>query len=187
MNEIDIYDFDKTVYNGDSSIDFWKFCLKKRFFLVFLLPWQALGFLLMKFGVLSGAKGKSMFFAFLKFVDGEKCVKEFWKVNESKINEWFSPKKRERKAIVCSASPEFLLHDICKKYDAEVVATVCDVNNGKISGANCKGDEKVRRLKSIIDISKVNTVYSDAPESDAPIFALGIKRIQVINGQRKEF
>ena len=24
------FDFDKTIYNGDSSVDFYKFCLKKK-------------------------------------------------------------------------------------------------------------------------------------------------------------
>ena len=25
-----VFDFDKTIYNGDSSVDFYKFCLKKN-------------------------------------------------------------------------------------------------------------------------------------------------------------
>ena len=27
---MNIYDFDKTIYDGDSSIDFYKFCVKKN-------------------------------------------------------------------------------------------------------------------------------------------------------------
>lgn len=62
MGEVDIYDFDKTVYNGDSSVDFWKFCLKKKPVIALLVPWQFMGFALMKLNILSGAKGKSSFF-----------------------------------------------------------------------------------------------------------------------------
>ena len=28
--EVNTYDFDKTIYNGDSTIDFYIFCLKKE-------------------------------------------------------------------------------------------------------------------------------------------------------------
>ena len=30
MNDIWVYDFDGTIYNGDSSIDFFFFCLRKK-------------------------------------------------------------------------------------------------------------------------------------------------------------
>ena len=31
---MNIYDFDKTIYDGDSSIDFYKFCVKKNKLLI---------------------------------------------------------------------------------------------------------------------------------------------------------
>ena len=37
---INVYDFDKTIYNGDSTIDFYLFCLKKKFSIILLLPLQ---------------------------------------------------------------------------------------------------------------------------------------------------
>lgn len=187
MGEVDIYDFDKTVYNGDSSVDFWKFCLKKKPVIALLVPWQFMGFALMKLNILSGAKGKSMFFSFMRFVDGEDMVKKFWQENSHKINSWFKPENRERDAVVCSASPEFLLSDICRQYNAKLVATVCDIKSGRIEGENCRGEEKVIRLKDVIDIGLVNTVYSDSPKADAPIFTLGVKRIHVVSGERIEF
>ena len=36
--KINVYDFDKTIYNGDSSIDFFIFCLKKNKQIIINIP-----------------------------------------------------------------------------------------------------------------------------------------------------
>ena len=28
-NAMNVYDFDKTIYRGDSTMDFWRYCLKR--------------------------------------------------------------------------------------------------------------------------------------------------------------
>lgn len=40
MKELNVFDFDDTIYKGDSSIDFYLFCLKENVRLIRYLPIQ---------------------------------------------------------------------------------------------------------------------------------------------------
>ena len=51
-NEVNIYDFDGTIYDGDSSIDFYLFCLKRNFKILLCLPLQFFSFILFKLGII---------------------------------------------------------------------------------------------------------------------------------------
>lgn len=190
METINVYDFDGTIYRGDSSFHFWLFCLLRRPYIIILLPWQLIGLIFFMTGIFSGAKGKTMFFSFLKIVNGGKMVEKFWKNNESRINSWFLPENRDSdlRTVVCSASPEFLLEPICKKYKADLlIGTVTDIKTGKISGNNCKNTEKIRRIGEQVPNFKIHTMYSDSIPADGPLFDLAENRILVKNGKCTSF
>lgn len=53
-----VYDFDNTVYDGDSSIDFFLFSLKNHKSLIRFFPLQSIGFILMKLKLINKEKGK---------------------------------------------------------------------------------------------------------------------------------
>ena len=110
-------------------------------------------------------KFKSSFFRFLKRIDGEKFVNDFWSENENKIKEFYI-KKHKTTDIIISASPYFLLKPIGKLYNVKLIATDMDINNGMINGNNCYGEEKVKRLKEI-GINECKEFYSDSL-SDTP-------------------
>ena len=52
------YDFDKTIYASDSSVDFYKFCLKKNKKLLLMLPNQIYGLILYILGIIDKTKAK---------------------------------------------------------------------------------------------------------------------------------
>ena len=84
--KVDIYDFDKTIYDGDSSIDFFKFCLRKKYSIVFSIPKIILYYLLYFFKIKNKKEIKEVFFGFLNKIDNiDELVKEFWDVNINKI------------------------------------------------------------------------------------------------------
>lgn len=44
---MNVYDFDETIYDGDSTVDFYKYCLRRRPYIIFRFPfWTALRFVL---------------------------------------------------------------------------------------------------------------------------------------------
>ena len=44
---MNVYDFDKTIYDGDASLDFWKYSVKRQPLLVFYLPYQVFSAILL--------------------------------------------------------------------------------------------------------------------------------------------
>ena len=169
---MNIYDFDDTIYNGDSSKDFFKYCLKRKKSIIFdIIPiCFMLGLYLIK--VIEKEKFKSSFFRFLKRIDGEAYAKYFWQENEHKIKDFYK-KKHKKSDIVISASPYFLLEPIAKIYGFKLIATNMDIKTGRIKGVNCYGKEKVKRLNAI-GIKSCDNFYSDSL-SDLPMFKIAKK------------
>ena len=66
MHEIDVYDFDGTIYNGNSSIDFLMFALKKKKSLIKYIPRILIFFILYLIGLISTKKFKEEYFSFVK-------------------------------------------------------------------------------------------------------------------------
>ena len=48
MCRLNVFDFDNTIYDGDSSIDFYIFCLKSNPLLIRYLPIQLYGMIMYK-------------------------------------------------------------------------------------------------------------------------------------------
>lgn len=110
---MNVYDFDGTIYNGDSSVDIYFFLLKRYPKLIAYFPKQILGMVRYKLHLSSKEEMKEMYFSFLKGVQTDKTfVDDFWKQNQNKIKEWYLNQKRKDDVII-SASPEFLLKPIC--------------------------------------------------------------------------
>ena len=84
----DVYDFDGTIYNGDSGIDIFLFAVKKYPKIILSFPkilWFAL-LLLLK--VKSIEEFKKVVFAFVKNIDDvDEFVKEFWVSHEKKLKD----------------------------------------------------------------------------------------------------
>ena len=79
MEKAYVYDFDKTVYNGDSSIDFFFFCLSKKVKLVKYIAIIVYYFCLYILHIISTKKFKEKFFMFLKEFDNiDEIVKLFF-------------------------------------------------------------------------------------------------------------
>jgi len=165
---MNVYDFDGTVYDGDSSVDFYLYVLCRRPYLVVFLPLQVWGAALYILGFRSKENMKETFFVFTRFINIKKTVLSFWAKNRRKIKQWYTRQKRDDDVIV-SASPEFLLEPVVRGYlGVNLIASRIDQNTGKYIGKNCHGEEKVRRLYETYPDRIIDNFYSDSL-SDAPL------------------
>ena len=83
-NNMNIYDFDKTIYKNDSSIDFYKFCIKKNRKVLLILPKFFIYIVLYSIKIIEKERLKSCFFSFVKyFNDIESVAYKFWEEKES--------------------------------------------------------------------------------------------------------
>jgi len=181
--KISIYDFDKTIYDGDSMVDFYRYCLVKKPALVRYLPHQLFHIFLFKLGLENRTQVKSNFFTFLKSIDDvDQYVADFWARNEYKIKQWYK-EKDHASAVIVSASPEFLLRPLLPKLGAQtLMATQLDKHTGHITGQNCYGVEKVARLGKEFSEMEVVEAYSDSL-SDMPILEIA-ERKYIVKGKK---
>lgn len=180
---MNVYDFDGTIYRGDSSLDFYLFCLRKHPGLIRFLPLQAYGVAAYKLRFINKTRGKEFFFSFLRGLkDVEGCIKLFWLKHIHLLESWYLKQKKSND-IVISASPEFLLLPVCEALNISLIASPVDSNCGKFKGANCFGEEKKRRfLQHFGKGSKIDSFYSDS-YSDLPLAELAENSYKVNHGK----
>ena len=145
---MNVYDFDGTIYQGDSSVNFVKFCIgknKKCRRVVPRIVSAGIRYALMR---ISTKEFKEVFFSFLKDlhpVEIDGLVDEFWNGHKDRIAEWYK-EQQNSDDLVISASPRFLLEPIMKSLGIKnLIATEMDKNSGAIEGENCKGSDGMRR------------------------------------------
>lgn len=182
---MNVYDFDKTIYSGDSTLEFYLFCLRKYPIIFCDLPRQAVGFFKYKSGKITKTKFKEFFFCFLKRLpDCDKEVALFWNKNQHKIKSWYK-QQQNKDDVVISASPEFLLGEICQRQGiCHLIASQVDKGSGIFETENCYGSEKVKRFRKKFPQGMVECFYSDS-YSDTPMARISEKAFIV--GKNDQF
>lgn len=179
---MNVYDFDGTIYDGDSTLDFYFFCMKSKPIIITCIPHQIRAMIQYVLGKTDKTAFKEEFYCFLKKMDDvEGYVEKFWNVHEKKIKDWYR-KKMCKSDVIISASPEFLLKPMCKRMlGQDVIASKVDKESGKYEGKNCYGEEKVRRFLETYADAKIDEFYSDS-YSDKPIAELAMQ-FYIVKGE----
>lgn len=184
--EVDIYDFDHTIFPMDSGSRFFIYCILHYPWILIFAPFQIIMALLLVIKLINFTTFKKYFFCFVMLVPLNHAVKKFWDKHEKEEFEWF--KQRKRHAVVISASPDFLLKEIQKRLGFEtLICTKHNPKTGAIIGNNCRDEEKVRLFRDKFPNATVIDVYSDSLNHDKPIFSLGKRCIHIVKGVQKEF
>ena len=198
MTKLSVYDFDKTIYNGETLNDFYRFYLIKKPWKIYTVIFQLWYFLLYVLKIINLEKLKENF---LRFLNGEntgelkKLIREFWKKKESKINPWVKDEilknKKETEILVAiSASPTFLIIDRLRLMGFDVVIGTdflfeSTKFHSHITSKNCKNYEKVKRLDKWAEDNNIQydivNFYSDSI-ADKPLFDLAEHKYWIKKG-----
>lgn len=211
VKDIIVYDFDKTIYAGETGTDFFKFYYKnyKKNAIIFSIKYiKEIILYLFRFINLKTLKEK--FFVFLENHPKDeinKMIEQFW-IEEEKNNKFFNwvgkelenNKKEVEIVVVTSASPKFLLEKFLLKKGYDVVfgtefvcdKKICDGKEkfiAKIIGENNKGVEKVNKLNEWANKNKIKyniiKFYSDSL-ADKPLYDISEKKYFIKNGEKLE-
>ena len=173
---MNIYDFDGTLYSGDSTVDFLKYSFKKHPGLIRFLP--AMGVAALRhygFHSIDKTAMKQVFYSMFTGYNAEALLEEFWDIHQKNIFPWYPGKQQQEDDIIISASPEFLLQPICRRLGIKyLMASRVDSKTGKYTGKNCWGPEKPIRLKVQMGITHCDNFYSDS-YSDQPLAEIANK------------
>ncbi len=168
---MNVYDFDGTLYEGDSSIDFYKYNLKRKPWLCILWPVQLAAAIGYKLRFISKTRMKEIFYLYFRMIDAEAEAERFWKKNIEKIYPWYYEAHREDDVII-SASPEFFLKHPCAHLGiSNLLASRVDPSTGRTEGLNCHGEEKLARFRAAFPDAHVEQAYFDR-RSDLPVSLL---------------
>jgi len=172
---MNIYDFDDTIYAGDTMVDILKYSIVRHPILVIRSIFNAIKYYQKyKKGIINFELFKENLLSFLfKIKNREEYINQFINSNIYKIKDWYKANQKDDDIII-SASYELWIKPFCNKIGIKnVIATKTD-DNGKILGKNCKREEKVRRLYEEFPNIKVNESYSDS-KTDIPMLEIAEK------------
>jgi len=184
--KIALFDFDGTLTERDSLLDFLRFTLPPRRF----WPGAARLFPVMcayKFGLMANDKAKmavlSQFFRGMSEQEFLRLAQSYAKgripaILRSRASErlaWHCEQGHE--VVIVSASPAEWLRPWADPLGLRVIATGMEVRDGCITGRfsppNCHGEEKVRRIRAEYDLSAFDTIYAYGDTAgDRPMLAL---------------
>lgn len=178
---MNVFDFDETIYRGDSTRDFVIFCMKRHKKALLYLPY--IGFVSLRyylFHIGTKTQFKERMYRFLKACDAEKDVEIFWTSHIDGIKEYYKMIHRDDDLVI-SASPEFLLKPLEEKLHISVIASRVSPIDGKTTGENCYHAEKVRRFREQYPDGTIEEFYSDS-YSDEPL-ALLAEKAYIVDGE----
>ncbi len=176
------YDFDDTIFKGNSLRRFYFYCLVRLPYLLLYLPVQIIAVLLRAVRILNKNAFLCVLEWFIVFVPCKrKFIEKFWNKNFKRIKQWYFEAKRDDDLIL-SASPEYLVEVACKRLGVKCVASKVDMKSGRTFGKHCHGKTKIDFYRSNFGDMPLETFYSDSM-TDAPMMKLA-KRGYLVKGDK---
>lgn len=173
-HQINIYDFDHTIYDGDCTLDFYLFCFRRKPTIVLAAVAPIVIGLLFVLKLKTREQFKQAFYtSFLPKVDSDNLLPYFWGENIHKIKSFYLAQKKFDDIII-SASPRFILQHATDRLGVRLIASEVDMKTGKLLSKNCRGDQKVTALRESTLINSTDSIkaaYSDSL-TDRPLVAL---------------
>lgn len=181
---MNVYDFDETIYHGDSTRDFVIYLMKKHPKLWCYWFDTLKAFYRWKRGYISKKAFKETLYRMFRGVpDMQGAVESFWDEKLPLIKHYYLQRQRPDDLVV-SASPAFLLQPCCERLGIRhLLASPVDIKSGRYDGPNCWGNEKVRRCHVAgYDLRDSEAFYSDS-YADSPL-AQWADHAYLVQGER---
>lgn len=183
---MNVYDFDNTIYKGESVFDFYIFCARRypvmiRYIFVILFAWLRYKLLILSREKLMSLAEKYAAMFITSISDLEGLVKEFWDKNQRKIKKFYLETKRDDDVIV-TASVGFLLREICRRVGIQnCICTEVDEKTGEIHKL-CFRQNKPGYFKSEFPEAKIENFFSDSM-NDLPMMQMA-KNAYLVKGEK---
>ena len=144
---MNVYDFDKTIYRGDSTVH----CLRRYPGAARALPGTLAKALAFRQGNCSREQFKERFYQFLRFVpEAAQEAERFWDRHLIGIEPWYRSQQSNTDVII-SASPDFLIGAACRRLgrphdDLQVPGgRAGNIRFLFVAGASCEAGGKNRK------------------------------------------
>lgn len=173
---MNVYDFDNTIYDGESTFDVFLFYLKKNPSLIKLFPTVVAAFAKYKKGKISIDDMIEKYVPLVEnaaknIVNPEKDPQEFWDRHMTKIKPFYYDIQKEDDLII-TASPDFTMNEICKRLGVKhLLSSTVNPETGKFERI-CLKTNKVKAFFENYGDAQIENFYTDSPENDAPLIEI---------------
>lgn len=171
MENVNVYDFDNTIYDGETLVDFILYYIKtdrKIWKYVPKLIIIALNDALHLFTVEQAIEAYASFLEgyYVNLGDTTQNVIKFWDKNEKKIKPWYAKVQKESDIIV-SGSTDFILDEIMKRMGIKhYIGSSIDKKTGKFIRL-CFLENKVKAFREIYPDRHIENFYTDSMNDKA--------------------
>lgn len=148
---MNVYDFDNTIFRGESGVSIFFFYLKRDLKLLKKIPWGLQLIIRYKTGRMTMEQVLDTYSGFIveygqSIPNFEKDMEEFWDLNEHKIKPFYLKQQRDDDLII-SACPDVILDEIMKRLNIKnYIAT--ETEEGTMRLINfCYREKKSKPLK----------------------------------------
>lgn len=183
---MNVYDFDNTIYDGESVLDFYLFLLRKDASLLKLMPKVLSVFLRYKMCLITAEEllkigTEYAGWILTKFPDMEGLASEFWDKNQHKIKKFYLESQKEDDVIL-SAGCGFLLREICSRIGVKnILASEIDLSTGEITRL-CFAHAKPEIFSKSFPLESIENFYTDSL-NDKPMFSYA-KNSYMVKGEK---
>jgi len=163
---VKVFDFDDTLYNGESVFDFALFVIKRKKSFIWLIPSFVRILLLYKLCWYDISSFTAQISKYSKvFMKNQELIRnlvaEFWEENIHKLYPEML-KKVTPKDVIITSSPSFLIDGIKDVlHTNHILSTELDFENGKILYLNFQ-ENKVKKFQEVYKNRKIKYLYTDS-------------------------
>ena len=158
---MNVYDFDKTVFDGDSEDYFFAWIYRDG-----KLPWNHFVYTVSEWlcarKIISKTFARTLMYRVLKKLDDiDSLVEAYWDEHERHMLPWYAEVQQEDD-VIATGTPRFLMEPMMRRLHVKhLVATEMDKHTGTIDGLFLGADLKVPAFYRQFPDGKIDRFYSD--------------------------
>lgn len=163
---MNVFDFDNTIYDGESFVDLFIMVLKRDPTLLKNVPHMVSGVIQYKAGTLrletAFAKYSKFFEEYVVTLkDLDSLVTDFWDTHMHKIKPFYDDVRSEDDLVI-SASPEIVIAEICRRIGIKnYIGSQLNEKTGQL-GRVCFREKKIEAFFERYPDGKIDSLYTDS-------------------------
>lgn len=160
------FDFDNTIYRGESSIDLAVYMIRTNKKIILYLPMIFTNLVKYKLCMIGRKEMEIILNDFCQAVMGDKdeaaeIIDRFWRTHAHKLNRRILKLIRPEDIII-TAGPDILINGIRNRLHTDhIISSEVDLDSGRFTYLNFK-DNKVKRYKEIYGDTPIDVFYTDS-------------------------
>lgn len=166
MLNVNVYDLDNTIYDGETLVDFILYYVRRDIRIWKYIPKLIVIAIKDAFHLFNIEEAINAYASFLEgyyvnLNDIEDSVVDFWNKNQKKIKPWYAEVRKEND-IVVSGTTDFILDEIMKRMDIKnYVGSSIDKKTGKFTRL-CFLENKVKIFRELYPECHIENFYTDS-------------------------